>query len=229
MITKRIIPCLDVRNGRVVKGVNFEGLNDVLIQKEINDILNECYEEVKKIITDNKETMTKAVDYLYDKKENSVQRYDTTMLDVVKDEKDKFFDSTNAKLQHKVIATRKTSSSTNYFNKDNFDSYDVLPITVSERLLEEIDLNENKLVKVSGQLRSYNKNIDNKNRLVLTIFVRDIKEEEEDNKDPNSIFLDGYVWGAHDTIYRIIGLNKTMIIILLFTIIVVYLSGKKRK
>ena len=30
MITKRIIPCLDVRNGRVVKGVNFEGLSDVL-------------------------------------------------------------------------------------------------------------------------------------------------------------------------------------------------------
>lgn len=29
MITKRIIPCLDVRNGRVVKGVNFEGLRDV--------------------------------------------------------------------------------------------------------------------------------------------------------------------------------------------------------
>ena len=42
-------------------------------------------------------------------------------------------------------------------------------------------------------------------------------------------FLDGYVWGAHDTIYRIIGLNKTMIIILLFTIIVMYSSGKKRK
>ncbi len=29
MITKRIIPCLDVRNGRVVKGVNFQGLQDV--------------------------------------------------------------------------------------------------------------------------------------------------------------------------------------------------------
>ena len=73
------------------------------------------------------------------------------------------------------------------------ESYDVLPITISERLLEEVDLNENKLVKVTGQLRSYNKNIDNKNRLVLTIFVRDIKQEEEDNKDPNSIFLDGYI------------------------------------
>ena len=29
MITKRIIPCLDVRDGRVVKGVNFEGIRDV--------------------------------------------------------------------------------------------------------------------------------------------------------------------------------------------------------
>ena len=29
MITKRIIPCLDVRNGRVVKGKNFEGIQDV--------------------------------------------------------------------------------------------------------------------------------------------------------------------------------------------------------
>ena len=45
-----------------------------------------------------------------------------------------------------------------------------------------------------------NKNIDNKNRLVLTIFVRDIKQEEEDNKDPNSIFLDGYV--CKEPIYR---------------------------
>ena len=80
------------------------------------------------------------------------------------------------------------------------ESYDFLPITISERLLEEVDLNENKLVKVTGQLRSYNKNIDNKNRLVLTIFVRDIKQEEEDNKDPNSIFLDGYV--CKEPIYR---------------------------
>ena len=29
MISKRIIPCLDVKNGRVVKGVNFEGIQDV--------------------------------------------------------------------------------------------------------------------------------------------------------------------------------------------------------
>ena len=41
--------------------------------------------------------------------------------------------------------------------------------------------------------------------------------------------LDGYVWGAHDTIYRTIGLNKTMIIILLLTIIVICSSDKKRQ
>ena len=35
MITKRIIPCLDVKNGRVVKGVNFEGLSDVSSQVEL--------------------------------------------------------------------------------------------------------------------------------------------------------------------------------------------------
>ena len=56
------------------------------------------------------------------------------------------------------------------------DSYDILPITISERLLEEIDFENNLIDKLTGQLRSYNKNIDNKNRLVLTIFVRDIKE-----------------------------------------------------
>lgn len=80
------------------------------------------------------------------------------------------------------------------------ESYDVLPITVSERLLEEVNLEEDKLVKVTGQLRSYNKNIDNKNRLVLTIFVRDMQIEDEDNKDPNNIFLDGYV--CKEPVYR---------------------------
>ena len=34
MITKRIIPCLDVRDGRVVKGTNFEGIKDVAVHLE---------------------------------------------------------------------------------------------------------------------------------------------------------------------------------------------------
>ena len=42
MITKRIIPCLDVRDGRVVKGVNFGGLNDVSSPVELADFYSRC-------------------------------------------------------------------------------------------------------------------------------------------------------------------------------------------
>ena len=40
MITKRIIPCLDVRNGRVVKGTNFEGIRDVADPVEMARLYN---------------------------------------------------------------------------------------------------------------------------------------------------------------------------------------------
>ncbi len=42
MITKRIIPCLDVKNGRVVKGVNFQGLNDVASPVDLAEKYSEC-------------------------------------------------------------------------------------------------------------------------------------------------------------------------------------------
>ena len=42
MITKRIIPCLDVRNGRVVKGTNFEGLRDVNNPVELGKFYSDC-------------------------------------------------------------------------------------------------------------------------------------------------------------------------------------------
>ncbi|MCC0651093.1 single-stranded DNA-binding protein [Clostridioides sp. ES-S-0001-03] len=80
------------------------------------------------------------------------------------------------------------------------DSFDTLPMTVSERLLQDIDISKQNLVNVVGQLRSYNKTLNNKNRLVLTVFVREIKAIEEENKDPNSIFLDGYV--CKEPVYR---------------------------
>lgn len=42
MITKRIIPCLDVRNGRVVKGTNFQGLQDVDSPVELGKYYSDC-------------------------------------------------------------------------------------------------------------------------------------------------------------------------------------------
>ena len=42
MVTKRIIPCLDVKDGRVVKGVNFQGLSDVSSPVELGKYYSEC-------------------------------------------------------------------------------------------------------------------------------------------------------------------------------------------
>lgn len=51
---------------------------------------------------------------------------------------------------------------------------DCLPLTVSDRLLIGEGLKDGDMIKVEGQLRSYNKFIDNSNRLVLTIFAKHI-------------------------------------------------------
>ena len=73
------------------------------------------------------------------------------------------------------------------------DCSDILPMTISERLIQELDFENNKHVNVIGQLRSYNKNVGEKNKLILTVCVREIKPIDEENKDPNSIYLDGYI------------------------------------
>ncbi|MBU5677040.1 single-stranded DNA-binding protein [Alkaliphilus sp. MSJ-5] len=82
------------------------------------------------------------------------------------------------------------------------DAVDQLPLTVSERLLVGLDLEDGDMIRIEGQLRSYNKFIDGSNRLVLTIFARDIIpfEGEEELKNPNEIFLEGYICKA--PVYR---------------------------
>ena len=52
---------------------------------------------------------------------------------------------------------------------------DNIPITISERLFRDEDIAIGKNVKVNGQFRSYNGYENNKNRLVLTVFVKDIE------------------------------------------------------
>lgn len=86
------------------------------------------------------------------------------------------------------------------------DYSDVLPITISERLLVNMDIVPGKNLVVEGQLRSYNRYIDGTNKLVLTIFARDayVPESEEEANDllkrPNEIYLDGYI--CKSPIYR---------------------------
>lgn len=82
------------------------------------------------------------------------------------------------------------------------DVADQLPITVSERLLIGTQLKEGNIVKIEGQLRSYNKFIDGNNRLVLTIFSKKLSifEDEKEFKNPNEIFLEGYI--CKSPVYR---------------------------
>lgn len=80
------------------------------------------------------------------------------------------------------------------------DSVDTLNITVSERLLNDIKLEVGIDVIVEGQLRSYNKFMDGSNKLILTVFARNIEPCLERSKNPNEIFLDGYI--CKEPIYR---------------------------
>ena len=80
------------------------------------------------------------------------------------------------------------------------DSVDHLNITVSERLLNDVEISIGKEVIVEGQLRSYNKFIDGSNKLILTVFARNIQPCIEKSKNPNEIYLDGYI--CKEPVYR---------------------------
>lgn len=82
------------------------------------------------------------------------------------------------------------------------DQADIIPLMISERL---ININENYVgctIDALGQFRSYNRHEGPKNRLVLSIFVREITfiEAFTDYTKTNQIFLDGYICKA--PIYR---------------------------
>ena len=73
------------------------------------------------------------------------------------------------------------------------DTKDKLFITVSERLMAGLDLSCSSSIIVEGQLRSYNKFVDGCNRLILTVFARNIQPCIEKSKNPNQIYLDGFI------------------------------------
>ena len=84
---------------------------------------------------------------------------------------------------------------------------DNIPITISERLFRDEDIAIGKNVKVNGQFRSYNGYENNKNRLVLTVFVKDIEflpdgDEVLSDKDvvSNEVDLTGFI--CKPPIYR---------------------------
>ena len=82
------------------------------------------------------------------------------------------------------------------------DSYDRIPVMVSERLVDVSQDYRGEYIQVTGQFRSYNRHEEKKNRLVLSVFARELSfvEEEDDKIKSNQIFLDGFI--CKTPIYR---------------------------
>lgn len=75
------------------------------------------------------------------------------------------------------------------------NSEDKIPVMISERLIDVSQDYTGEFIMVSGQFRSYNRHDEQKNRLVLSVFAREVSfiEEELDGAKTNSILLDGYI------------------------------------
>lgn len=82
---------------------------------------------------------------------------------------------------------------------------DILPVTISERLISDKELKKGANINAIGQFRSYNKLVDGKSKLMLTVFVREIVEESI-VRNPNSIVLKGYI--CKSPIYRTTPFNR---------------------
>lgn len=82
------------------------------------------------------------------------------------------------------------------------ESKDIIPVMISERLIDVKQDYAGSYVVIEGQFRSYNRQEENRTRLVLSVFAREIQilEELAGEVHPNYIFLDGYV--CKPPIYR---------------------------
>ena len=80
---------------------------------------------------------------------------------------------------------------------------DSVRIMISERLIMDGEYKVGDRVEISGQFRSYNSYDNGSNKLVLTVFAKDIvlcDEENDETKNPNSLFLNGYI--CKEPVYR---------------------------
>lgn len=82
------------------------------------------------------------------------------------------------------------------------NTFDRIPLMISERIIDVTQDYVGEYIMATGQFRSYNRNEEQKNRLVLSVYVRKISfiEEEPDDSKANNILLDGYI--CKEPIYR---------------------------
>lgn len=86
------------------------------------------------------------------------------------------------------------------------NSHDIIPVMISERLIDITKDYKGQFMEVEGQFRSYNRHDERKNKLVLSVFAREANFVELDEENmpesnkTNSIYLDGYI--CKEPIYR---------------------------
>ncbi len=82
------------------------------------------------------------------------------------------------------------------------ESFDIIPVMVSERLIDVHGDYKGMMICVNGQFRSYNRHEERRNRLVLSVFAREVEfiDSLEESAKSNMIFLDGYI--CKEPIYR---------------------------
>ena len=92
---------------------------------------------------------------------------------------------------------------------------DYIPLMISERLIDTEQDYIGQLIHVTGQFRSYNRHEEKKNRLVLSVFVRELEflDEIDEDEKTNQIFLDGYI--CKEPIYRKTPLGREIADVLL--------------
>lgn len=95
------------------------------------------------------------------------------------------------------------------------DQDDIIPVTISERLIDTAKDYKGCTMKISGQFRSFNRHEGNRNHLILSVFAREVNfiDEFTDYTKTNQITLDGYI--CKPVIYRKTPLGREIADILL--------------
>ena len=118
-------------------------------------------------------------------------------------------ENNNVKISGKIISDLKLSHEVYgekfykfYIKSERLSNQqDILPVIISERMLNLDELSKDKNVRINGQFRSYNKQGENGNKLVLSVFVKDIDFiQDEDSLTLNNANFIGYV--CKNPIYR---------------------------
>lgn len=91
-------------------------------------------------------------------------------------------------------------------------AYDIIPVTISERLMAINNITIGSKISGNGQFRSYNKLEDGKSKLLLTVFLREILPYEE-KENPNIIEITGYV--CKEPVFRTTPFNREISDVLL--------------